>query len=105
VRVVIAEDLALLRDGLIRLFSANDFEVVEAVDNGPMLLAALMRHRPDMAVIDVRLPSGFTDEGLRAAREARRRVPGLPLLILPSTSSSCMPGNCCPTAPEASATR
>ncbi|GAA3426806.1 response regulator [Streptosporangium sandarakinum] len=81
-RVVIAEDLALLRDGLIRLLSANGFTVVEAVDNGPMLLAALVRHRPDVSVIDVRLPPGFTDEGLRAALEARARVPGLPVLIL-----------------------
>ncbi|MEV1002280.1 response regulator transcription factor [Nonomuraea sp. NPDC050202] len=81
-RVVIAEDLALLRDGLVRLLSANGFEVVQAVDNAPMLLRALVEHRPDVAVIDVRLPPGFTDEGLRTALEARRRVPGLPVLIL-----------------------
>ncbi|YCK37726.1 response regulator [Actinomadura sp. ATCC 39365] len=81
-RVVIAEDLALLRDGLVRLLSAHGCTVVEAVDNGPMLLAALVRHRPDVSVIDVRLPPGFTDEGLRAALEARARVPGLPVLIL-----------------------
>ncbi|MFC4014333.1 LuxR C-terminal-related transcriptional regulator [Nonomuraea purpurea] len=81
-RVVIAEDLALLRDGLIRLLSANGFEVAEAVDNGPMLLNALTRCRPDVAVVDVRLPPGYTDEGLRAALEARRQVPGLPVLIL-----------------------
>ncbi|SEG62421.1 DNA-binding response regulator, NarL/FixJ family, contains REC and HTH domains [Nonomuraea solani] len=80
--VVIAEDLALLRDGLVRLLSANGFTVVEAVDNGPMLLEALIRHRPDVSVIDVRLPPGFTDEGLRAALEARSRIPGLPVLIL-----------------------
>ncbi|MCG5212312.1 response regulator transcription factor [Streptosporangium sp. KLBMP 9127] len=81
-RVVIAEDLALLRDGLVRLLSAHGFEVVEAVDNGPMLLDALIRHRPDVAVIDVRLPPTLTDEGLRVALEARRRQPGLPVLIL-----------------------
>ncbi|TYB68632.1 response regulator transcription factor [Nonomuraea sp. PA05] len=81
-RVVIAEDLALLRDGLVRLLSASGFTVVEAVDNGPMLLRALLRHRPDVAVVDVRLPPGFADEGLRAALEARRQVPGLPVLIL-----------------------
>ncbi|GAA4220859.1 DNA-binding NarL/FixJ family response regulator [Streptosporangium album] len=81
-RVVIAEDLALLRDGLIHLLSAKGLDVVEAVDNGPMLLDALMRHRPDVAVIDVRLPPTFTDEGLRTALEARRHVPGLPVLIL-----------------------
>jgi DNA-binding NarL/FixJ family response regulator len=82
VRVVLAEDLALLRDGLIRLLEANDFEVVEAVDNGPSLLRALMTHRPDVAVVDVRLPPTFTDEGLRAAIEARAEIPGLPVLVL-----------------------
>ncbi|MEU6997389.1 response regulator transcription factor [Nonomuraea sp. NPDC046570] len=80
-RVVIAEDLALLRDGLIRLLTAHGFEVVEAVDNGPMLLSALLAHRPDVAVVDVRLPPAFTDEGLRVALEARRRLPGLPLIL------------------------
>jgi DNA-binding NarL/FixJ family response regulator len=82
VRVVLAEDLALLRDGLIRLLTAHDFDVVEAVDNGPSLLRALTTHRPEVAVIDVRLPPSFTDEGLRAAIEARRQVPGLPVLVL-----------------------
>ncbi|MGN6610045.1 MAG: LuxR C-terminal-related transcriptional regulator [Jatrophihabitans sp.] len=81
-RVVLAEDLALLRDGLIRLLEANDFEVIEAVDNGPSLLRALTTHRPDVAVVDVRLPPSFTDEGLKAAIEARRQVPGLPILVL-----------------------
>ena len=81
-RIVIAEDLALLRDGLIRLLAAHGFEVVEAVDNGPSLVRALTTHRPDVAVVDVRLPPSFTDEGLRAAIEARRRVPGLPVLVL-----------------------
>jgi DNA-binding NarL/FixJ family response regulator len=82
VRVVLAEDLALLRDGLIRLLEANGFDVVEAVDNGPSLLRALTTHRPDVAVVDVRLPPTFTDEGLRAAIEARAQVPGLPILVL-----------------------
>ena len=81
-RVVLAEDLALLRDGLIRLLEANDFEVVEAVDNGPSLLRALLTHRPDVAVVDVRLPPTFTDEGLRAAIDARAQIPGLPVLVL-----------------------
>jgi len=82
VRVVIAEDLALLRDGLIRLLQAFEFEVVEAVDNGPSLLRALTSHRPDVAVVDVRLPPTFTDEGLKAALEARKEIPGLPVLVL-----------------------
>jgi DNA-binding NarL/FixJ family response regulator len=81
-RVVLAEDLALLRDGLIRLLTAHDMEVVEAVDNGPSLVRALTAHRPDVAVVDVRLPPTFTDEGLQAAIEARRQVPGLPILVL-----------------------
>ena len=81
-RVVLGEDLALLRDGLIRLLEAHDFEVVEAVDNGPSLLHALIEHKPDVAVVDVRLPPTFTDEGLRAAIAARSEVPGLPVLVL-----------------------
>ncbi|HEX3784935.1 MAG TPA: response regulator transcription factor [Pseudonocardiaceae bacterium] len=81
-RVVLGEDLALLRDGLIRLLTAHDFEVVEAVDNGPSLLHALVEHKPDVAVVDVRLPPTFTDEGLRAAISARAQVPGLPILVL-----------------------
>jgi DNA-binding NarL/FixJ family response regulator len=82
VRVVIAEDLALLRDGLTRLLEAYDFKVVAAVDNGPSLLPALVEHRPDVAVVDVRLPPTFTDEGLQAAIAARTAVPGLPVLVL-----------------------
>jgi DNA-binding NarL/FixJ family response regulator len=82
VRVVIAEDHALLRDGLTRLLAAFDFDVVAAVDNGPSLLPALMEHRPDVAVVDVRLPPTFTDEGLQAAIQARAKVPGLPVLVL-----------------------
>ncbi len=81
-RVVLAEDLALLRDGLIRLLKAHDIEVVEAVDNGPALVRALVTHRPDIAVVDVRLPPTFTDEGIRAALEARNQIPGLPVLVL-----------------------
>src|ERR1700759_1496021 len=81
-RVVLAEDLALLRDGLIRLLEAHDFEVVEAVDNGPSLLRALTTRSPDVAVVDVRRPPSFTDEGLRAAIEGRGQIPGLPILVL-----------------------
>jgi DNA-binding NarL/FixJ family response regulator len=82
VRVVIAEDLTLLRDGLIRLLQAFDCEVVASVDNGPALLPALMAHHPDVAVVDVRLPPTFTDEGLQAAVAARAALPGLPVLVL-----------------------
>ncbi len=72
----------LLRDGLTRLLEAFDFDVVEAVDNGPALLPALLRHRPDVAIIDVRLPPTQTDEGLKAAIAARAEIPGLPVLVL-----------------------
>ena len=81
-RVVVAEDLALLRDGLVRLLVASDIEVVAAVEDGTALLDALLSERPDVAVVDVRLPPTFTDEGLRAAIAARERVPGLPVLVL-----------------------
>jgi DNA-binding NarL/FixJ family response regulator len=82
VRVVLAEDLFLLRDGLIRLLEAYDCEIVAAVDNGPELARALVTLEPDVAVVDVRLPPSFTDEGLQAALQARREIPGLPVLVL-----------------------
>jgi DNA-binding NarL/FixJ family response regulator len=82
VRVVVAEDLFLLRDGLVRLLEAHGFEVAAAVEDAPGLLAALISERPDVAVVDVRLPPTFTDDGLRAAIEARRQVTGLPVLVL-----------------------
>ena len=81
-RVVVAEDLFLLRDGLTRLLSAHDFEIAAAVDTAPGLLCALLEHRPDIAVVDVRMPPGFADDGLQAALAARREVPGLPVLLL-----------------------
>jgi DNA-binding NarL/FixJ family response regulator len=80
--VVVVEDLLLLRDGLIRLLSTNGLEVAAAVDTAPAFLEAVDAHRPDVAVVDVRLPPTFSDEGLRAAIEARRRRPGFPVLIL-----------------------
>jgi DNA-binding NarL/FixJ family response regulator len=82
VRVVLAEDLFLLRDGLIRLLEAYGFTIAAAVDNGPDLVEALRSEAPDVAVVDVRLPPSFTDEGLQAALGARRDVPGLPVLVL-----------------------
>jgi DNA-binding NarL/FixJ family response regulator len=82
VRVVIAEDLFLLRDGLARMLQAHGLEVAAAVDNPDDLLTAVTSSAPDVAVIDVRLPPSFTDEGLRAALAARRKVPGLPVLVL-----------------------
>ncbi len=81
-RVVIAEDLALLRDGLTRLLRDNGIEVVAAVGDGDALLREIEAHRPDLAVVDIRLPPEFRDEGLRAALEARRRVPGTAVLVV-----------------------
>ncbi|GCD97477.1 response regulator [Embleya hyalina] len=81
-RVVIAEDDALLREGLTLLLAGEGFEVVAAVDNGTDFLAAVDTHAPEATVVDVRLPPDFRDEGLRAAIEARRRRPGLPVLVL-----------------------
>ena len=81
-RVVIAEDLALLRDGLERLLRDSGFEVVAAVADGEALIAAVEAQRPDVAIVDVRLPPAFRDEGVRAALELRRRTPGFPVLIL-----------------------
>jgi DNA-binding NarL/FixJ family response regulator len=82
VRVVIAEDLALLRDGLERLLRDNGFEVVAAVQDGESLLGAISDERPDVAIVDIRLPPTFRDEGLRAALEARRRFPETAILIV-----------------------
>jgi DNA-binding NarL/FixJ family response regulator len=82
VRVVIAEDLFLLRDGLTRLLEAHGFEVTAAVETGEEMLAAVLADKPDVAIVDVRLPPTFTDEGLRAALAARRELPDLPVLVL-----------------------
>jgi DNA-binding NarL/FixJ family response regulator len=82
VRVVIAEDLFLLRDGLTRMLQAHGLEIIAAVDNGTDLLAAVVKDQPDVAIVDVRLPPTFTDEGIRAALAARKTAPGLPVLVL-----------------------
>jgi DNA-binding NarL/FixJ family response regulator len=82
VRVVIAEDLALLREGLVALLRENDIEVVAQVEDGPGLLRAIAGHEPDLAIVDVRLPPTFSDEGVLAAIEARRRSPELGVLVL-----------------------
>jgi DNA-binding NarL/FixJ family response regulator len=82
VRVVIAEDLALLREGIVALLRENEIEVVAQVQDGPGLLRAIAGHEPDLAIVDVRLPPTFSDEGLLAAIEARRRQPRLGVLVL-----------------------
>jgi DNA-binding NarL/FixJ family response regulator len=81
-RVVIADDAVLLREGLIRLVEENGHTVVAAVGDGPALVEAIAEHKPDVSIVDVRMPPSHTDEGLRAAVEARTRVPGSPILVL-----------------------
>jgi len=82
VRIVVAEDLYLLRDGMVRLIEAYGHHVVATATTGPETLDALLTWRPDVSVVDVRMPPAQTDEGLRAARAARDELPGLPVLIL-----------------------
>jgi DNA-binding NarL/FixJ family response regulator len=82
VRAVIAEDLALLRDGLMRLLRDNEIEVVAAVGDGDALVHAVLRERPDIAIVDIRMPPTFRDEGLHAALTLRERVPDTAILII-----------------------
>ncbi len=81
-RVVIAEDHALLREGIVALLREHGVEVVAQAEDGPGLLRIVAGHRPDLAIVDVRLPPSFSDEGVRAAIEIRARQPGLGVLIL-----------------------
>ncbi|MEU8901402.1 response regulator transcription factor [Nocardia sp. NPDC048505] len=81
-RIVVAEDLYLLRDGLVRLLEAYGHEIVATATTGPETLDILLEHRPDVAIIDIRMPPTNTDEGLKAALAARKQIPGLPVLIL-----------------------
>lgn len=81
-RVVIAEDSALIREGIARLIQESGGTVVAKVGDGPSFVQAVVEHRPDVSVVDVRMPPTQRDEGLRAAIEARQRVPGTPVLVL-----------------------
>ena len=81
-RIVVADDSVLLREGIVRLLTENGHEVVAAVGDGPSLVRAIDEHRPDISIVDVRMPPSHTDEGLRAAVEARLLVPGTPVLVL-----------------------
>jgi DNA-binding NarL/FixJ family response regulator len=81
-RVVIAEDSVLLREGIVRLLTDAGFDVVAAVGDGPALVEAVEQHRPRISIVDVRMPPSFRDEGLRAAIEARQRVPESAVLVL-----------------------
>jgi DNA-binding NarL/FixJ family response regulator len=81
-RAVIVEDLALLREGIVALLRENGIDVVAQAEDGPGLERIVSGHKPDVAIVDVRLPPSFSDEGLRAAIQARKRHPGLGVLIL-----------------------
>jgi len=82
VRVVVADDAVLIRSGLVKLLEEFGCEVVAEVGDGDALVEAVAEHKPDVSVVDVRMPPSFTDEGLRAATRAREIVPGAPVLIL-----------------------
>jgi DNA-binding NarL/FixJ family response regulator len=81
-RIVVADDAVLLREGLVRLLAEDGHRVVAAVGDGPALVEAVLTHRPDVSVVDVRMPPTHTDEGLRAAIAARSQLPGAPMLVL-----------------------
>lgn len=81
-RLVLADDAVLLREGLVRLLTEQGHEVVAVVGDGPALVAAAAAHRPDVSIVDVRMPPTHTDEGLRAAVEVRAARPGAPVLVL-----------------------
>ncbi|GGW52526.1 DNA-binding response regulator [Streptomyces galilaeus] len=81
-RIVVADDAVLLREGLVRLLAEDGHEVVAAVGDGPALVEAVLAHRPDVSVVDVRMPPTHTDDGLRAAITARGQLPGAPMLVL-----------------------
>ncbi|MFF8318619.1 response regulator [Streptomyces bobili] len=81
-RIVVADDAVLLREGLVRLLAEDGHEVVAAVGDGPALVEAVLAHRPDVSVVDVRMPPTHTDDGLRAAIAARGQLPGAPMLVL-----------------------
>ncbi len=82
VRVVLAEDSVLLREGLLRLLGDNGFEVVDAVGDAEAFLRSVEQHRPDLVVVDVRMPPTFTDEGVRAALVVRQQYPDIAVLVL-----------------------
>jgi len=81
-RIVVADDAVLLREGLVRLLTEDGHQVVAVVGDGPALVEAALRQRPDVSVVDVRMPPTHTDEGLRAAITVRSRLPGAPVLVL-----------------------
>jgi DNA-binding NarL/FixJ family response regulator len=82
VRVVVADDAVLLREGLIRILTDDGYQVVDAVDTGPALIRAALVHRPDLVIADVRMPPSHTDDGIAAVREIRRALPATSAILL-----------------------
>jgi DNA-binding NarL/FixJ family response regulator len=82
VRVIVADDSVLLREGLVRLLAENGHHVAAQVGDGPSFVDAVRHLRPDASIVDVRMPPSHTDEGLRAAVAVRREIPGAPILML-----------------------
>ena len=98
VRVVVADDSVLLREGLVRLLTEVDCDVVAAVEDAPGFLRAVAEQRPDVAIVDVRMPPNMTDDGLRAAVEARASQPELGILMLSAYVELSTLTSCCQTA-------
>ncbi|HEY3091429.1 MAG TPA: response regulator transcription factor [Jatrophihabitantaceae bacterium] len=103
-RVILAEDSVLLREGLARLLVEADIEVTHAVGDADTLLAAVEAQPPDVVVTDIRMPPTFADEGLTAALTIRDRYPKVGVLVLRSTLRPLMPNGCYVTAPPGPAT-
>ena len=95
--MVVADDSVLLREGLVRLLTEVDCQVVAAVEDAPGFLRAVSEQRPDVAIVDVRMPPGMTDDGLRAAVEARESQPGLGILMLSAYVELSYADDCSPT--------
>ena len=103
-RVAIAEDSVLLREGLTRILGDAGLDVVAAYDNADDLLRYVRSFPPEVAILDIRLPPTHNDEGMRAALQIRERIPESESWCCRSTSSSAWRCNCCPNRPRASAT-
>ena len=103
-RVVVADDAALLREGLALLLQRAGLEVAGLAGSAEELYPLVDRCRPDVVVVDIRMPPTYTDEGLQAARTIRLRWPGTGILVLSQYVRPATPWSCCPAAPEGSAT-
>lgn len=103
-RVVVADDAVLLREGLVRLLAEDGHQVVAAVGDGPALVEAALEFRPDVSVVDVRMPPTYTNEGLRAAIAVRAQLPGAPMLVLSQYVEASYAGDLLADGSGASAT-